>query len=285
MFQPNTDEATEDNYDASVDSNHEASTDQYMYGRLDRISAALIDSSRIIELLSLSSRDTDVRISVTTAKTRLAVAVGNIQVDQQSQYHTKVPVILSPTPVKHPEPLIQFLAWKDNYRSKSDMDSYEYVAIQVQEMDLKIEESWLYDLWEFYLDVVKKREARASHWNQQDSTTMLLSADTFEVEVEQHTSDTIEKARLFLKEDKKVKLKKIYVSVPENAHVSANYQLYCITDVYSHCCSPNQGSRAHAWLFQGQSFVFQKPKDLQLVKCGLIRRSGGRRSTEYSNSR
>ena len=53
MFRPNTDEATEDNYDASADSNHEASTDQYMYGRLDRISAALIDSSRIIELLSL----------------------------------------------------------------------------------------------------------------------------------------------------------------------------------------------------------------------------------------
>ena len=187
--------------------------------------------------------------------------------------------------MKHPEPLVQSLAWKDNYRSKSDMDSYEYVAIQVQEMDLKVEESWLYDLWEFYLDVVKKREARASHWNQQDSTTMLLSADTFEVEVEQHTSDTIEKARLFLKEDKKVKLKKIYVSVPEHAHVSANYQLYYITDMYSHCCSHNQGSRAHAWLFQGQSFVFQKPKDLQLVKCGLIRRSGGRRSTEYSSSR
>ena len=260
MFRPNTDEATEDNYDASADSNHEASTDQYMYGRLDRISAALIDSSRIIELLSLSSRDTDVRISVTTAKTRLAVAVGNIQVDQQSQYHTKVPVILSPTPVKHPEPLVQFLAWKDNYRSKSDMDSYEYVAIQVQEMDLKVEESWLYDLWEFYLDVVKKREARASHWNQQDSKTMLLSADTFEVEVEQHTSDTIEKARLFLKEDKKVKLKKIYVSVPENAHVSANYQLYCITDVYSHFVRMTKVRELMLGFFKVNLSYFKSPK-------------------------
>ena len=109
-----------------------SSTDQYLHAKLDRISAALIDSARIMELVSFSSRDTDVRVSITSAKTRLAIAVGNVQVDQQSLgLNSKVPVILAPTPVKLPQPTMQFLAWKDNIRSKSDMDSYDYVAIQV----------------------------------------------------------------------------------------------------------------------------------------------------------
>lgn len=109
-----------------------SSTDQYMHAKLDRISAALIDSARILELVSFSSRDADVRVSITSAKTRLAIAVGNVQVDQQSLgLNGKVPVILAPTPVKLPQPTIQFLAWKDNIRSKIDMDSYDYVAIHV----------------------------------------------------------------------------------------------------------------------------------------------------------
>jgi hypothetical protein len=128
MFRPN--EVDGDVAGSRPDSR--SSTDQYMYARFDRISAALIDSSRIMELLSFSSRDTDLRISVTTAKTRLAVAVGNVQVDQQSLgKNAKVPVILAPTPVKLPQPTVQFLAWKDNIRSKPTMDSWEVVALEV----------------------------------------------------------------------------------------------------------------------------------------------------------
>ncbi|KAL7543443.1 hypothetical protein ACHAXR_012723, partial [Thalassiosira sp. AJA248-18] len=205
MFQPNVD--SDDNGAVSTS---RSSTDQYMYARLDRISAALIDSSRIMELLSFSSRDADLRISVTSAKTRLGVAVGHVQLDQQSSgMNTKVPVILAPTPVKLPQPTVQFLAWKDNIRSKSDMDSYEYVAIQVQEMDLKIEESWLYVVWEFYLDVMKKREARANLWHR-DKKNLISSSAMFEVE--ESNADAIDKASIFLKEDKKLNKKtKIYV--------------------------------------------------------------------------
>lgn len=214
MFRPNVDETSDDDgggHDAFEDIAIGPSTDQYMYGKLDRVSAALIDSSRITELLSFSSRDIDCRLSFTNAKTRLAIAVGNVQLDQSSALNKKVPVILSPTPVKHPQPLVQFLAWRDNYRSKSDLDSYEYVAIQLQEMDLKVEESWLYEMWEFYLDVMKKREGRASRWHQ-DSKVKYSSTCAFEDDLEDHCGDAVEKASLFLKEGKKVKSKKIYVS-------------------------------------------------------------------------
>ena len=73
-------------------------------------------------------------------------------------------------------------------------------------MDLKIEENWLSDVWEFYLDVMKKREARANVWHQDNKTNS--STAIFEVEP---SSNAIEKATEFLKEDKKLKTKKIYV--------------------------------------------------------------------------
>lgn len=113
-----------------------SSTHQYLYANLDRLSAALIDSNRVNvgELLSFTSRNADLRISVTKAKTRISFAVGYLQVDQQRTTHdSKAPVVLAPTPAKHPQPLIQFLVWKDNTRSKQDMDSFEYVALEVSE--------------------------------------------------------------------------------------------------------------------------------------------------------
>ena len=72
-------------------------------------------------------------------------------------------------------------------------------------MDLKIEESSIHDVWEFYLDVMKNREARANIWQPQDTKINFYS---FEVE---ECGNSIEKASSFLKEDKKAKTKKIYI--------------------------------------------------------------------------
>jgi hypothetical protein len=132
MFKPHSDAA--DGGNQPMNKMKRSSTHQYLYAKLDRLSAALIDSNRVSvgELLSLTSRDADLRISVTKAKTRVSFAVGYLQVDQQRKTQdSKAPVVLAPTPAKHPQPLIQFLVWKDNTRSKQDMDSFEYVALEV----------------------------------------------------------------------------------------------------------------------------------------------------------
>lgn len=64
----------------------------------------------------------------------------------------------------------------------------------------------LFDLWEFYLNVMKTREAKASLWSQEDGAIFPTAA--FQVE---QSSDAVEKAAVFLKEDTKSKKKKIYV--------------------------------------------------------------------------
>ncbi len=183
-------------------------TEQYIFTRLDRISAAVIDSSRFNELLSFSSRDVDVRISVTKAKTRTSLTVGNIQIDQQSSnFRCKAPVIFAPSPSKYPHPTVQFLCWKDNVRSKIDMDSYEYVALRLEEMDLKIEEMWLFEVWEFYFHVTKKREARALARQE-----IVPTKSSRGFEEDNDSERAIQNAYAFLQVDRKVKrLKKIYV--------------------------------------------------------------------------
>lgn len=206
LFQPNHQQTDDDVEDAT--DGERSSTDQYIFARLDRISAAVIDSSRFNELFSFSSRDVDVRISVTKAKTRTSLAVGNVQIDQQSSsYRCRAPVIFAPSPTKHPHPTVQFLCWKDNVRSKNDMESYDYVALQLQEMDLKIEETWLFEVWEFYFHVMKKRDARLLS---REKVVHTKSSMRFA-----HDDDSermFKNVTTFLQVDREVKrLKKIYV--------------------------------------------------------------------------
>lgn len=130
----------------------------YLNADVNGISAAIIDSFRARELLSFAFTNIDLRVLVTKPKTWLGFAMGGIQVDHHDEAALE-PVVLSPTPVAHPQPTIQFLAEKDNLKSKTNIDSFRHVAIQLEEMDLRIEESWMFDLWEMYSRLQKRHYA------------------------------------------------------------------------------------------------------------------------------
>lgn len=129
----------------------------YLNADLGRLSAALIDSQRGIELFSFTALDTDIGYSVTSEKTRTSIDVGWLQLDHQF-VPTREPVVLAPTPVEHADPTFEFYSVKDNLRSKSTIISYEFIAFAFQEMDLTVEESWLFDLWDFFVGIVRRRE-------------------------------------------------------------------------------------------------------------------------------
>lgn len=134
-------------------------TKTYFNADIARISTALIDSQRGIELIALSASDIDVRYFVSKAKTRIGFVVGWIQIDRQVD-GAKEPVVLAPTPVLHPEPTLQFLAYRDNLRSKGKIDSYELIAFYMEELDLTIEESFVLDMWEYFVTIARKREVK-----------------------------------------------------------------------------------------------------------------------------
>ncbi len=133
-------------------------TESYFDVGLNGVSAAIIDSFKARELLSLAFTNIDVRALVTKPKTWLGFALGNIQIDHHNE-NALEPVVLGPTPVMHPQPTIQFQAERDNIKSKSNIDSFRHVAIQLEELDLRIEENWVFDLWDMYTHLMKKYHA------------------------------------------------------------------------------------------------------------------------------
>ncbi len=90
-------------------------SETYFQSSFDSISAALIDSFKAQELLSISTTDIDVRYSMNKAITQVCVTMGYLQVDHHGERALE-PVVLSPTPVSNPQPTIQILAIKDNIR-------------------------------------------------------------------------------------------------------------------------------------------------------------------------
>ena len=146
----------------------------YCNADIGRLSFALIDSQRALELVSLYITDIDVRYSVTMIKTTTGLFLGFIQIDYQDD-NAREPVILAPTPGDSSQPTLQFVAVKDNLRSKSNITSYEYVWFALQEMDLTLEEFWMFELWDFFMSIMRRMEIRNMSTF---GSTFAVSADT-----------------------------------------------------------------------------------------------------------
>jgi hypothetical protein len=152
----------------------------YFNADIARVSAALIDSQKANELLSFSAMDIDVRYWVTKAKTRIGVSIGWLQFDHQDD-NAREPVIMAPTPnLQQFVPVIQILAVKDNLRSETDVLSFHFIDISVAEFDITIEESFLFDLFDFLSSVKLRRrlKTQVSHSNRgshSDGTDQKLS--------------------------------------------------------------------------------------------------------------
>jgi hypothetical protein len=132
---------------------------QYFNGDLGTFSASLISSQGAKELMTLNLADVDVRYSMTKSKTRLGLVVGWVQLDHHHERATE-PVVLAPTTVEHPQPTLNFLAVKDNLRSKANIDSYEFIGASFQEMDLSLEQTWMRDLWDFVVGLVRRSQVK-----------------------------------------------------------------------------------------------------------------------------
>jgi hypothetical protein len=129
--------------------------DKYFHATIDAVSASLIDSFRARELLSLTMTDSDLRYSHTQSTTHIALSIGRIQADQHAE-NALEPVILSPRPVANPKPTFMLLAIKNNIRSKTNLDAFKHIAISLEEMDLRIEEACMFDVWALFYHILRR---------------------------------------------------------------------------------------------------------------------------------
>ena len=119
----------------------------YFKADISRLSAALIDSERSLELLSFNIMDIDAKYWVTDAKTRLRLSVAWAQIDNQAE-SAREAVALAPTPNDYSVPVIQFFAMQDNLRS-FEVVSIDLIDLSVVEFDVTIEEQLVCDLLVF----------------------------------------------------------------------------------------------------------------------------------------
>jgi hypothetical protein len=131
----------------------------YFNADIGWISAALIDSQRSCELLSLNIKDVDLRYWVTLAKTRIGLTVGWLQIDYQDS-DEREPVVLAPTPTDVLIPIIQTLVLKDNLRSQTDTLSFDFIDISIAELDFTVEERLLIDLMMFLTSLQTRKKAK-----------------------------------------------------------------------------------------------------------------------------
>jgi len=128
-------------------------TISYLRAYLREFSVSLIDSYQPMELISLSIRNVEARYVDSIFLTRANVVVSWLQVDNQMP-STDVPVILGPTPVQLPQPLVQLSLFRNKQknhqqRSSDNLISLQYVFVLLQELDLKLEERLMLALWRF----------------------------------------------------------------------------------------------------------------------------------------
>jgi len=123
---------------------------------LNCFSLAMIDSMKAKELASFCANNLDLRFSSTKASSRLNVTIGWIQLDNPDE-NAVVPVILSPTATKNPQPTLFLLALRDNLRSTM-IHSFKLMALDVEELDMRIEEGWMFSVWDFFLNLLKHKK-------------------------------------------------------------------------------------------------------------------------------
>jgi hypothetical protein len=122
---------------------------------IGRVSAALIDSQRALELVSLTASEIEIRCWTTRAKTRMGISLGWLQMDQQHD-DAREPVILAPTPSEFIGPVIQILAVQDSSRS-ADIVTFDFIDVSLEEFDLTLEEIILFDLFDFLTSIKLRR--------------------------------------------------------------------------------------------------------------------------------
>lgn len=198
--------------------NFQKSAWNYLEVCIGCLSAALIDSFQAQELLSFSATKIDIRYAVDSTKTRMGFAIGWLQIDHQADNAIE-PVVLAPSLAIYPRPTLQILAVKDNLRSKGNTESFEFVGMGLQEFDIRVEEAWLFGVWNFFLSIKKRRDMhkKAKGLNNSDKITMqmkkyeVIANELFQELFFQSNDVSVDKSTS-IKQNKKVYIRDLQVS-------------------------------------------------------------------------
>jgi len=143
----------------------------YARFQVPSVSFGLIDSVYAREVMQVAIRGIEFRHSVATDYTDSSLNITSMQVDNQLPDPVSA-VILCPTRVKHPQPVVRMHVRKKNLLSQHHLTSYETIQLVVQELDLHLEQQTVIASWELVKSLMQERK-----YGKQQSQAQNTSAD------------------------------------------------------------------------------------------------------------
>jgi hypothetical protein len=126
-------------------------TSTYLRAYFRELTVSFIDSYQPVELVSFTIRDIEARYVDSPTLTRASLVISWLQVDNQLPW-AEAPIILGPTPVHIPQPLLQFSILrnkqKNQHRASENLYNLEWVVVLLQELDVRLEENFINALWQ-----------------------------------------------------------------------------------------------------------------------------------------
>jgi hypothetical protein len=128
------------------------------YNRLQvpSFSVSLVDSDHARAVMLATIIGTEMRRGVTKEHTDLSINVTTLHVDNQLP-DSYCPVIVAPTTVKFPQPVIRVHVRKNNVISKANLSCYKTIQMVVQELDVKLEQQTVLASWELVKTLMNQK--------------------------------------------------------------------------------------------------------------------------------
>jgi len=123
-------------------------TKYYVCAVLGGVSVTLSKSKPATGLLQATVSDVELVVEESSKRTRLATSANWIQIDNQLPSCNEM-VVLAPTLVDSLQPVFQLRVSRNNASSHGNFLSLKYITVMLQELDIRIDQGLLLELWHF----------------------------------------------------------------------------------------------------------------------------------------
>ncbi len=139
----------------------------YLRIQLPSLSISIVDSATLTKMardvLHISFTGSDIRHSRSYENTIWMVNTNWFQIDNQIS-DSAAPVLLAPAVLQKSKPVFMMQSLKNNLLSTDKLNSYDYIALQIQELDVKIEQQTVVTLWDIWQTWVRDHRQALSEY-------------------------------------------------------------------------------------------------------------------------
>lgn len=168
--------------DDKDDPGGEQKSHNYDYFRLQlpSLSISIVDSGSLTKMardvLHISCTGSDIRHYKSNESTSWIVNINWFQIDNQLADCT-APVLLAPIVVQKSKPVFMMQSLKNNLLSTDKLNSYDFIALQIQELDVKLEQQTVATLWDIWQSWLRDHRLALSEYMEKNIGNEMIGSE------------------------------------------------------------------------------------------------------------